>query len=256
MPAGFQVHIGTSGWHYKHWVGDFYPPRFPAAKMFDWYAREFQTVEINNTFYRLPEEETFQQWKQMAPPGFLFAVKASRFLTHIKRLKDAEDSIKLFFSRAKSLGESLGPVLFQLPPKWKVNAERLAEFLTLLPRGHHYAFEFRDETWFTAHVHDLLRRHNVALCIHDWHETSWPLELTADFTYMRFHGIGGRYNGSYPDDVLQTWAAKIRSWNNRLSEVFIYFNNDVGGHAVRNAHSLRSMLNNARHTSRWSDESA
>ena len=242
MPAGGQVHIGTSGWHYKHWIGDFYPPKLRADKMFLWYAREFQTVEINNSFYRLPEEKTFQQWKAMAPRGFVFAVKASRFLTHIKRLRDPEDPIKLFFSRAQKLGSHLGPVLFQLPPKWKSNPERLQNFLAALPRGRRYAIEFRDESWLRKEIYELLRRHNVAMCIHDWHDMPWPVELTADFIYMRFHGTTGRYGGSYPDPILRRWAEKIRDWQERLAELFVYFNNDIGGHAIRNAQSLRLLL--------------
>lgn len=242
MAARCQRHIGTSGWHYKQWVGDFYPARISPAKMLSWYAREFDTVEINNTFYRLPEEKVFAQWTQMVPSGFLFAVKASRFITHIKRLKDPEDSIRLLFSRAAPLGESMGPVLFQLPPKWKADLSRLEDFLGLLPKQHRYVFEFRDESWLTEAVYDILRRHNSALCIHDWHQLPWPMELTADFTYIRFHGTGGRYSGSYPDHILRDWARRIRGWEGQLSAVFAYFNNDVGGHAIRNARSLRAML--------------
>jgi len=244
MLAGFQVHVGTSGWHYKHWLGDFYPAKFAPAKMLPWYSREFHTVEINNSFYRLPEEKTFQQWKDMAPPGFLFAVKASRFITHIKRLKNVADAIDLFFSRAKPLGPALGPVLFQLPPRWKANIERLIEFLSILPKQHKYAVEFRDESWCTPRVYDLLRRHNVALCIHDWREMPWPKELTADLTYIRFHGSGSCYGGNYPDERLRTWAELIRSWRPRIDHAFIYFNNDIGGHAIRNARTLRTMLAN------------
>jgi uncharacterized protein YecE (DUF72 family) len=236
------VHIGTSGWHYKHWVADFYPERFPADQMFSWYAREFQTVEINNSFYRLPEKKTFAHWKDLAPPGFIFAVKASRFITHIKRLKDAQDSVDLFFSRAQPLGVALGAVLFQLPPRWKLNLERLSDFLSVLPKRHKFSLEFRDESWCSPQVYELLRRYNVALCIHDWREMPWPKELTADFTYIRFHGSGTRYGGSYPDFHLRHWAETIESWQPRLKEVFIYFNNDIGGHAIRNARSLRQML--------------
>ena len=236
------VHIGTSGWHYKHWVGDFYPERYPPDKMFSWYAREFHTVEINNSFYRLPEERTFQRWKELAPPGFIFAVKASRFITHIKRLKDAQDPIDLLMSRAGPLRSALGPVLFQMPPRWKANVERLSEFLRVLPTEHRFVVEFRDESWHAAKVYDLLRRYNVALCIHDWREMSWPKELTADFTYVRFHGSGSRYGGSYPDERLHEWADRIRSWEGKLGEVFVYFNNDIGGHAIRNARSLRELL--------------
>lgn len=242
MPAGCSIYIGTSGWHYKHWLGDFYPERFPASKMFPWYAREFNTVEINNSFYRLPERKTFENWKALAPPGFIFAVKASRFITHIKRLKDAADSIDLFFSRADPLKSTLGPVLFQLPPNWAMRMDRLEEFLDVLPKRHRFVLEFRDETWCTPEAFRLLRRHNVALCLHDWREMPWPLELTADFTYLRFHGSGSRYGGSYPDTHLTTWAERISRWSSQLRGVYIYFNNDIGGHAVRNAQGLRKLL--------------
>lgn len=242
MPAGCAIHIGTSGWHYKHWVGDFYPEKLPPGKMFSWYRGEFDTVEVNNSFYRLPEQKTFRTWKNLAAPGFIFAVKASRFITHIKRLKDAADSIDLFFDRAQPLGESLGPVLFQLPPLWKLNLERLTDFLNILPPGHQYSIEFRDESWYVPPVYDLLHRSNVALCIHDWRELPWPKQLTADFTYIRFHGSGARYGGDYPPSQLAKWADKLRGWEARLSAVYVYFNNDIGGHAVRNARSLRSSL--------------
>jgi uncharacterized protein YecE (DUF72 family) len=236
------VHIGTSGWHYKQWIGDFYPPRFPPAKMLAWYAREFHTVEINNSFYRLPEEKTFKDWASTVPPDFLFAVKASRFLTHIKRLKDAEGPINLFFSRALHLGTHLGPVLFQLPPKWKADPGRLRDFLELLPREHSYTIEFRDDTWYQREIYELLQQHNVALCIHDWHTLTWGHELTANFSYVRFHGTGGRYAGNYPDNFLKKWATKIRDWADRLNNVYVYFNNDVEGHAVRNARTLRAAV--------------
>ncbi len=242
MPAGCAIHIGTSGWHYKHWLGDFYPEKYPAAKMFPWYAREFDTVEINNSFYRLPEEKTFQRWRELAPPGFIFAVKASRFITHIKRLKDAEASIELFFSRAQPLGPTLGPILFQLPPRWKLNLERLSEFLSILPPGHRYSIEFRDESWCVPPVYDLLARRNIAYCIHDWREMLWPQQLTADFTYIRFHGSGQRYGGNYPEAQMRQWADRLREWSSRLSAAYLYFNNDIGGHAIRNARTLRGLL--------------
>lgn len=240
--ASALIHVGTSGWHYKQWVGDFYPPRFPAAKMLEFYAKELHTVEINNSFYRLPEAKTFEQWSKTVPDTFVFAVKASRFLTHIKRLKDPEDSIKLFFSRAKHLGAHLGPVLFQLPPKWKADVGRLGAFLQLLPEKQKHVIEFRDDSWYTAQIRELLSRYNVALCLHDWRAADWARELTADFTYIRFHGTTGRYAGNYPDHLLRSWAEEIRNWGKKLTEVFAYFNNDVGGHAIRNARSLRAML--------------
>ncbi len=236
------VHIGTSGWHYKQWIGDFYPPRFPPAKMLAWYAREFHTVEINNSFYRLPEEKTFKDWASRVPLGFLFAVKASRFLTHIKRLKDPEGPIDLFFSRARHLGPHLGPVLFQLPPKWKADSGRLRDFLQALPKGHSFAVEFRDDTWYGHEIYDLLQRHNVALCIHDWHSVQWAHELTANFAYVRFHGTGGRYAGNYSNHLLQEWASKIQNWASQLSQIYVYFNNDIGGHAIRDAGTLRAAI--------------
>jgi uncharacterized protein YecE (DUF72 family) len=239
------IHIGTSGWHYKHWVGDFYPPRFPTDKMFSWYAREFHTVEINNSFYRLPEKKTFAHWKALAPPDFIFAVKASRFITHIKRLKDAEHSVDLLFSRAQPLGAALGPALFQLPPRWKLNLDRLSDFLTILPARHKFSLEFRDASWYAPQVYQLLRQRNVALCIHDWREMPWPKELTANFSYLRFHGSGARYGGNYSEALLRYWAETIRSWQGQLKEVFVYFNNDSGGHAIRNARSLAYMLDPA-----------
>jgi len=244
------VHIGTSGWHYKHWVGDFYPPRFPPAKMLAWYAREFHTVEINNSFYRLPEEKTFKDWAATVPLGFLFAVKASRFLTHIKRLKDPEGPIDLFFSRARHLGSRLGPVLFQLPPKWKADVGRVRDFLQVLPRNYSYAVEFRDNTWYTKEIYRLLQQHNVALCLHDWHSEPWKEELTANLSYLRFHGTGGRYAGNYPDHLLQKWASKIESWATRLNQIYVYFNNDVRGHAIRNARTLRDIVAKLADTSR------
>lgn len=242
MSAQCAIHIGTSGWHYKHWVGKFYPERFPPAQMLAWYAREFHTVEINNSFYRLPEEKTFVAWKHNVPPGFLFSVKASRFLTHIKRLKDPESSIALFFSRAIHLGSSLGPVLFQLPPKWKADVGRLEHFLSALPRGHRYVLEFRDQSWLSADVLSVLRRHGVALCLHDWRAGDWPLELTADFTYVRFHGFERQYGGNYSEQSLQKWATRIQEWSYRLYAVFAYFNNDAQGYAIDNARTLRQMI--------------
>jgi uncharacterized protein YecE (DUF72 family) len=242
MAAGCAIYIGTSGWHYKHWLGDFYPEKLAPAKMFSWYRREFDTVEVNNSFYRLPEQKTFRSWKDLAPPGFCFAVKASRFITHVKRLKDAADSIDLFLARAEPLAESLGPILFQLPPRWKVNLDRLAGFLSILPTGHRYSIEFRDESWCVPQVYDLLHRFNVAFCIHDWREMPWPKPLTADFTYIRFHGSGTRYGGDYPQNQLQEWADRLREWGSKLSAAYVYFNNDIGGHAIRNARSLRTLI--------------
>ncbi|MCU1299476.1 MAG: hypothetical protein JWO91_3754 [Acidobacteriaceae bacterium] len=237
-----ELRIGTSGWHYQHWRGDFYPADLPPKQMFSWYARQFDTVEINNTFYRLPTEDALLNWKKLAPPGFLFAVKGSRFITHMKRLTDPEKSVELFFSRVELLGKTLGPILFQLPPKWRANAERLDQFLQILPRQRRYVMEFRDESWYAPEIYALLRRHGVAMCIHDLHGVQSPTEITTDFTYVRFHGTTGKYQGNYENGILQDWAKRIKSWAQELSHIFVYFNNDVGGHAIRNAQSIAEML--------------
>src|SRR5579862_6871633 len=159
------VHIGTSGWHYSHWRGPFYPEKLPASRMFGIYTQNFDTVELNNTFYRLPTPKSVAQWRDSSPENFCFAVKGSRFLTHMKKLKDTAQGIERFFERVDGLRRKLGPIVFQLPPFWEVNSERLEEFLTLLPRGHQYSFEFRNPTWHIESVYEILRRHNAAVCI-------------------------------------------------------------------------------------------
>ena len=236
-----QIIIGTSGWHYRHWREIFYPSKLPSAGMLEWYARSFNTVEINNTFYRLPTEDALLRWREIAPAGFIFAVKGSRFITHIKRLRDPESAIALFFSRVELLREKLGPILFQLPPNWSADVERLQEFLAALPHVHRYCVEFRDFSWYTPAIYDLLRQYNVALCVHDWRDTKWPMELTADFTYIRFHGPSGRYHGNYSQKKLKEWAERLQRWASQLSRIYVYFNNDQGGYAIENARSLERL---------------
>ena len=238
-----KVYVGTSGWHYRHWHGFFYPKNLPADQMLAFYAQHFDTVELNNTFYRLPLTSSFDSWRETTPPNFVFAVKGSRFITHLKKLKDPESSVKEFFHGAERLDEKLGPILFQLPPRWHVNTERLNEFLEALPKGHHYAFEFRDESWLVSEVYEILREHNAAFCIHDLGGKSTPLDLTATFAYMRFHGPGAaKYAGSYSKRALGKWAERLDQWRKTLAGIYVYFNNDVGGHAVQNALQLKQML--------------
>ncbi len=237
------VYIGTSGWHYKHWLGNFYPEKLPAKEMLSFYTEHFDTVEINNTFYHLPAHSAFHAWRDNTPTNFVFALKGSRFITHMKKLKDPESSTAKFFHGAELLEAKLGPILFQLPPRWQLNLERLSKFLEVLPKHHRYTFEFRDPSWLVEPVYDLLRRHNAAFCIYDFASSPTPLEITADFTYLRFHGPGeAKYAGSYPEVALQEWARKIRNWLRELSEAYVYFNNDVGGHAVKNAQRLRELI--------------
>ncbi|HKS09021.1 MAG TPA: DUF72 domain-containing protein [Pyrinomonadaceae bacterium] len=239
-----KVFIGTSGWHYKHWLDDvFYPTGTKPSQMFEFYAQHFDTVEINNSFYHLPSATTFDNWRDASPPKFLFAVKASRFITHMKKLKDPAPSSEKFFDVADRLGQKLGPVLFQLPPRWKVNVERFAEFLESLPRGHKYVFEFRDETWFVPEVYALMSRHKAAFCIHDFADMKVPQEITAPFSYIRFHGpTTAKYFGSYSTQQLRAWAERIADWRHDLSAIYIYFNNDPGGEAVKNALELKRLV--------------
>lgn len=211
--------------------------------MFDFYARYFDTVEINNSFYRLPTAATFDNWREASPPHFCFAVKASRFITHMKKLKDPQSSAEKFFHVADRLGKRLGPILFQLPPRWKLNVERFDEFLRALPGGHRYVFEFRDETWFAPEIYRLLRKYKAAFCIHDFADMKVPQEITAKFTYIRFHGpTSAKYFGSYSDTELRAWANRIEKWRTELSSIYVYFNNDPEGAAIRNALTLKRMV--------------
>ena len=239
-----KVRIGTSGWHYKHWLGVFYPEGTRPSEMFQVYARHFDTVEINNSFYRLPTATTFDNWRESSPRNFCYAVKASRFITHMKKLKDPQSSSAKFFLVADRLNQKLGPILFQLPPRWKVNVERLNEFLRTLPGEHQYALEVRDDTWLIPDVYDALRQYNVAFCIHDFADMKVPKEITANFTYLRFHGpTSAKYWGSYSDRELRKWADWIKQQGRELPSVYAYFNNDPEGAAVRNALTLKQLVN-------------
>lgn len=236
-----QIHIGTSGWHYKHWVGTFYPDGTKSAAQFPYYLRFFDTVEINNSFYRLPSKETFAQWRESVPENFTYAVKASRFITHMKKFIDPAATLHNFIENVQALGEKLGVILFQLPPGWKINPQRLAEFLAVLPDGFRYAFEFRNETWYTREIYDMLRHYNCAFCIYELAGHITPFEVTADFVYVRLHGPGGKYQGSYPDEALQIWADKCRKWA-KTKDVYVYFDNDQEGYAAFNAITLQKMV--------------
>lgn len=237
-----KIYIGTSGWHYKHWKGTFYPRDIPDAEQFDYYSRYFDTVEINNSFYKLPAPKTFREWKDAAPARFIFSVKASRFLTHMKKLKPDAASIRKFFTRAGKLDEKLGPVLFQLPPGWKINTARLADFLKALPAGHRYTFEFRNHTWYEEEVLNLLRQYNAAFCIYHLERHLSPIAVTADFVYVRLHGPGNKYQGSYTKRALEKWATHCLQWQQQKKDVYIYFDNDQEGYAAFNAQRLLKMV--------------
>lgn len=211
--------------------------------MFDFYAKRFDTVELNNSFYRLPSEEMFREWAAATPKGFTFAVKASRFITHNLKLKNPQNALDNILLRAEEMGKKLGPVLFQLPPKWKKNTERLEEFLAALPKYHRYAFEFREPSWHSEDVYAVLRKFNVAYCIHEIAGFHTDLQVTADFTYVRLHGPGaGKYEGSYTEAQLQRWAEQIRRWRETLKAVYLYFDNDQAGYAAKNALRLKALV--------------
>lgn len=236
------IHIGTSGWHYKHWSGSFYPENMKANDFLAFYCRRFATAEINNSFYRLPAEKTLSSWRDSTPDGFIFTIKASRYLTHMKKLKDAEKPLQSFINRAAVLGKKLGPILFQLPPHWHCNAERLRSFLDILPDGYRYAFEFRDESWFDEYVYQALADKDAAFCMYHLEGRLSPKKVTADFVYIRLHGPGAAYQGSYDISTLSGWAGAISTWHSQGREIFCYFDNDQDGFAPKNAQKLAGML--------------
>ncbi|MEW5944474.1 MAG: DUF72 domain-containing protein [Pseudomonadota bacterium] len=235
------VRIGTSGWHYEHWQGVFYPDGLPHAEWLAWYARHFDTVEINRSFYRLPSLKAVQAWHDATPQNFLFAVKGSRFITHMKKLKEPEAGIAVFLPVLEPLAAKRGPVLFQLPPRWKCNPERLAGFLAAWPAAIPCAFEFRDPSWHCREIYALLESHNAAFCIFDIGGFCSPPQLTTDFSYIRLHGPDGPYAGCYSRAALEGWAERIRSWRT-LRQVYVYFDNDQAGYAVENALALKDLL--------------
>jgi uncharacterized protein YecE (DUF72 family) len=240
------IRVGCSGWNYAHWRhGVFYPERCPPARWLRYYAQHFDTVELNNTFYRLPRTSAVARWVAESPPGFVFAVKVSRYVTHIKRLLDTDKHLPLLLARIEPLLNSrkLGPLLWQLPPNFRRDDERLAAALVGFPPTLRHALEFRHESWFADDVMALLREHNVALVIADRPEIAsfQTHELTADFTFVRFHHGRRGMRGNYSDRELDRWAERIRAWGER-GDVFAYFNNDWDGFAVRNALGLKARL--------------
>jgi len=238
-----RLRIGTSGWVYKDWKGVVYPAKLPQGRWLAHYASLFDTVEVNNSFYRMPSDAAFHLWARHVPPGFLFAVKASRFITHMKRLKEPEGPVELFLGRARELGEHLGPILYQLPTDWRADLGRLRHFLSILRSDLTHVVEFRDPTWYTAPVRSALTARGVALCIHDLRGETIPEWLTARAIYIRFHGPTSKaYAGRYSLARLRDWAKRIKRWRRAGHDVYAYFNNDNFGHAAANARELRSLL--------------
>ena len=210
--------------------------------MLEYYLQHFDTVELNNSFYRLPTPQAFDDWRDATANDFIFAVKASRFVTHNKKLKDPENALQNLLPRAARLGKKLGPILFQLSPTWRVNVERLENLLTVLPRDLRYAFEFRELSWMTAEISRVLSRFNAGFCIYELAGYHSPMTVTSDFTYVRLHGpAAGKYQGSYSDARLRKWARQIEVWAKKLRAVYIYFDNDQAGYAADNALTLKRM---------------
>lgn len=236
------IYVGTSGWHYDDWRGRFYPEKLPKTKWLEFYARHFSTLELNNTFYRLPSENAFTNWYNSSPADFVFAVKVSRFITHIKRLKDCDEAVNNFISRVVILKNKLGPLLYQLPPGLHRDDDRLTAFLAILPTGLKHVIEFRHKSWFTEDVYGILRQRQVGFCIFDMPKLTSPVLATADFAYIRFHGSDGLYSGSYSDEELAEWAKKIARLTRKLKAGYIYFNNDIAGYAIENARTIRDYL--------------
>jgi uncharacterized protein YecE (DUF72 family) len=235
-----RIHIGTSGWSYKHWRITFYPEEVKVKDQFEYYRRFFDTVEINNTFYRLPEKSTFLKWKNEVPHGFMYVVKASRFITHMKKLHDPKRSLALFLDHVSLLEEKLGAILFQLPPSLKANHLLLKDFLEQLPVEYRYVFEFRNADWYREEIYQLLKKYNCAFCIYELNGHVSPIKTTADFVYLRLHGPGNKYQGSYSDETLLKWATLCKEWL-KTKDVFVYFDNDEKAFAVYNAMKLKEL---------------
>ena len=237
-----RIRIGCSGWNYKHWRGVFYPAGMPQRCWFAFYAEHFDTVEINNSFYRLPKAETFETWRDQAPAGFCYAVKANRFLTQAKKLKDCEEPLQRMMSPFRALGDRLGPILYQLPPRFRINLERLEDFLKLAPGDVTNVFEFRDPSWYVPETFALLDRHGAAFCVHDMTGSASERIATGPIAYVRFHGAGGKYWGRYPDEALLSWADWMIAEAKAGRPVWAFFNNDIHAHAIHDAETLKAMV--------------
>ena len=242
MATRGEIRIGCSGWTYRHWRELFYPAKMAQRLWFGHYAATFDTVELNTSFYHLPKADTFAKWRDQAPPGFRYSVKAPRFITHMKKLKECAEPVDEFLRRARNLGASIGPILYQLPPRWACDVERLEGFVDLLPGGLAHVFEFREKSWMCAEVLALLERRGVSFCAHDMQGLRTERWAAGPVAYVRFHGGTGKYRGRYADEALLGWADWIVAEARGGRDVWCYFNNDIGGDAIHDALTLRSMV--------------
>lgn len=246
-----KIHIGTSGWSYDHWQEVFYPKDLLKTKWFsDYYVKFFQTVEINSSFYHLPKKSTFENWSKKTPKDFLFSVKAPRYITHIQKLNNPRESLERFFEAVKGLGKKLEPILFQLPPGLKVNSKRLNQFLievdTIFRKKDlsrlKLVFEFRHSSWFCSEIYQILKKHRVCLCFADTPFYPYQEEIITNFLYLRLHGRKELYASNYSSKELKNWAKKIKNWTQKNLEVFLYFDNDTKGYAIKNALEIKRYL--------------
>ena len=240
-----RIRIGCSGWNYKHWRERYYPKRLPAKAWFAFYAEHFDTVEINNSFYRLPTPETFAKWRDQAPPGFCYAVKANRFLTQAKKLKDCEEPLERMMAATRKLEPALGPILYQLPPRFRVNLERLESFLRLVPKDVVNVFEFREKSWLVPETLELLDRYGASFCVHDMPGSATERWAAGPIAYVRFHGGVEKYWGRYSDETLLGWTDWIAGQARAGRAVWCYFNNDIDAHAIHDAQTLKAMVGQA-----------
>ncbi len=238
----FSINIGTSGWVYKHWQGRFYPDDISEKEYLKYYSQNFFTVEVNSSFYHLLKEESVKNWVKSVPENFIFAVKASRYITHMKKLKEPDKTTFNFFESIKPFENKLGPILFQLPPKFGFNPQRLESFVKTLPKNYKCAFEFRDKSWLNQEAYDILRKNNIGFCIYNLGEYQSPKEITSDFAYIRLHGNYGLGSGKYSEYELDNISHDIKNFKSQGKDVFCYFNNDEAGYAIENAFMLRKKL--------------
>lgn len=238
-----RVLIGTSGWHYDSWRGPFFPEGLPLKQQLRYYATQFETTELNGVFYRTPTPEAVETWREQTGDDFLFTWKASKFITHWKRLSDrSQNSLELLEDRISLLRGKAGPILFQLPPQFEVNADRLGSFFKLLSKQRRYSFEFRHPSWYHPRILRMLADENMSLCLSDHHDAPAPWKRTADFVYVRGHGPSGRYHGHYTRPTLAQWAQRIKSWNRQGCDVYVYFDNDQKSAAPADALKLKALL--------------
>jgi uncharacterized protein YecE (DUF72 family) len=240
------IHVGCSGWVYKHWRGILYPEGLPQTRWFHRYGEEFDTVEINASFYRVPKPETFDAWRHKAPEGFRYAVKVNRFITHLKKLVGVEDTLSEFLALARRLGPTLGPLLYQLPPSLKLDLDRLETFLKLIPKDLSNVFEFRNKDWYVPETYALLDRYGASFCVHDMPGSKTERIAVGPIAYVRFHGGEGKYWGRYSDEGLLSWTDWIMDQSRHGRPVWCYFNNDIHGHAIHDAQTLKSMVRQMR----------